>query len=366
MKQNILHICRYVINSGFDYHKAINDAFPEDEYEVTTVFLRGLLTVERLKEYRGKVICWQLEQQPFRQKFFCVLRVLRLHLQKRFKISICHQYKASAIANMVTKIIRIPRVYSVIHGSTYINKKGRKFVEQQLAENVTIVSVSEATRQELLQYAPRLNPKQCVVIHQAIDVSALEQDKLTFPDACDKLQLEQNEFVFGSVGAENENLDKAHDLMINAFAKIETKAPNSKLIIIGGSVRQQALLQQVENLGLNGKIKLAGLVPKAANYMSAFDVFLLTSRNEPFGKVLLEAMVYKLPIITTTGGGISEIMGDTTKLVQPDDVNALATEMLRIYSLSDEARKELGEKIAKRLEIFNLETFQRNYLALAK
>jgi glycosyltransferase involved in cell wall biosynthesis len=74
------------------------------------------------------------------------------------------------------------------------------------------------------------------------------------------------------------------------------------------------------------------------------QVFVLPSRSEPFGIVLVEAMACKKPVVSTTAGGIPEIIENQKNgiLVEPDDYNALADALLKV--LKDvNLRRDLGE-----------------------
>jgi glycosyltransferase involved in cell wall biosynthesis len=78
-------------------------------------------------------------------------------------------------------------------------------------------------------------------------------------------------------------------------------------------------------LGWKGRAQVAEL-------LHGCEVFVLPSRSEPFGIVLLEAMACKKPIIATTVGGIPEIIedGKTGILVEPDNPDALAKALIAL------------------------------------
>ncbi len=78
--------------------------------------------------------------------------------------------------------------------------------------------------------------------------------------------------------------------------------------------------------------------------MKALDIYIYSSSQEAFGRVLLEAMVAKVPIIATGVNGVPEVIGDTGPLIPPGDINALADEMLKSYQLSAADRQQWGMK----------------------
>jgi glycosyltransferase involved in cell wall biosynthesis len=84
--------------------------------------------------------------------------------------------------------------------------------------------------------------------------------------------------------------------------------------------------------------------------MPAFDGFVLSSLEEPFGLVLLEAMGARLPIIAHASGGVPEVLGDTGMLLQEHSVAAFAEAIRRLYALDATARALMGARGRVRLE----------------
>ena len=135
--------------------------------------------------------------------------------------------------------------------------------------------------------------------------------------------------------------DKDQTTLINAFSKVATKLPNSILVIMGKGKLEQQLKQQVKQLQLSEQVLFLGLVPQAVHYFRAFDSFVLSSNYEPFGMVLLEAIIAELPIIATNVGGAKEIISDENWLFNVGDVDKLAGLMLKIHSLGNNEKQTI-------------------------
>ncbi|MCK4608062.1 MAG: glycosyltransferase [Gammaproteobacteria bacterium] len=362
---NVLLVCRETMSNAADFNKLINNSFTPDKYDVTTVFLHGKMMPEQTSTYYGEVVFWQLEQSFFKQKFICALRLLRLYQKRRFKLVICDQYKATAIVDLLQKWVKIPELFSIMRAlDHYQSGKRKEFIRNKISPNFHFIAVSNAVKQSLLKAAPQIDHEKIRVIYSVIDSDALEEIKLSRIEARSKLAIVPNSFVFGTIGQSYANGCKGHDLLIAAFAKVHKDMPDAELIMIGGGELLLQLKAQIQRLNLIDRVKLIEFLPQAAVYMSAFDVFVLPSQLEAFGKVLLEAMVSKRPIIATTAGGIPEIMGDAARLVPVNDVDALAVEMRRLYHMSAAERAALGEHIAQRLSAFRLEAMQADYRSL--
>ncbi|MFZ0699050.1 MAG: glycosyltransferase family 4 protein [Thermoplasmata archaeon] len=120
-------------------------------------------------------------------------------------------------------------------------------------------------------------------------------------------------------------------------------------------------------LGIESVVVWTGVVSPAAlreEYASA-DLFVLPSRFEPFGIVLLEAMASGLPVIATRVGGIPEVVTDgrTGVLVPPRDPSALAAALGRLANDS-ELRTHMGNEGRARAMEFSWPRLIPQFLAL--
>ena len=78
-------------------------------------------------------------------------------------------------------------------------------------------------------------------------------------------------------------------------------------------------------------MKLVGITDQVSKVMRGFDIFVLTSRYEGFGLVLLEAMSNKVPIISSNSDAAVEVLGDNFPLFfQIGDFESLASLILKV------------------------------------
>ena len=93
-------------------------------------------------------------------------------------------------------------------------------------------------------------------------------------------------------------------------------------------------------------------------------MFVLPSRQEPFGIVLLEAGLCKLPVVATKVGGIPEIItdGETGWLVPPGDPTALADAMRAALSFTEQSEKVARRLHARVMKQFSWKVAYRKYI----
>jgi glycosyltransferase involved in cell wall biosynthesis len=125
--------------------------------------------------------------------------------------------------------------------------------------------------------------------------------------------------------------------------------------VFGQGELEVALRQLIAARGLGDRIRLAGFHANPWQYIAQADVFLLTSRYEGFGNVLIEAMACGIPVIATSSPGTMDIVSDEVDgvLVGAHTPRAVADALTRV--LGDAAlRARLKAGAAASAEKFGL------------
>ncbi len=129
---------------------------------------------------------------------------------------------------------------------------------------------------------------------------------------------------------------KGHDVLLRAWQGFSTQHPEASLQIAGTGSQLEPLQQQSLTLGIDRSVNFIGQLSagKVHQWMATADLFVLPSRSEPFGIVLLEAMAHGLPVVASDVGGIPEVVPATgdVRLVPVDHVEALQQAMLDMFS----------------------------------
>ena len=177
-------------------------------------------------------------------------------------------------------------------------------------------------------------------IDGSYDVDNIKTFKKTVGKATDDTPLETlAKLIFGQLARLVPNKDQA--TLIHAFALLHQAYPDTQLIIMGNGILEQTLKQLVQQYNLEKHIHFLGYQEQGARFMKAFDCFVLSSKQEAFGRVLLEAMGAHCPIIATRAHGIPEVLGDSNILVEVDNHSALANAMKKMYEHSLEEREKI-------------------------
>lgn len=138
---------------------------------------------------------------------------------------------------------------------------------------------------------------------------------------------------------------KGFDLLIDAFANIADRHPDWTLVIWGEGSDRHALEEQVRRRGLQQRIFMPGLSDSPGSWLKTADAFVLSSRFEGWGVVLLEAMAWGLPCVSfDCEWGPRDMIEDGVDgiIVQRENVNDLAQKLSDVMG-SPKLRRKLSK-----------------------
>ena len=205
-----------------------------------------------------------------------------------------------------------------------------------------LIAVSDALKNEIISLCHR----PVSVIYNIVDVKKFKLDKLRSDSLI-------NIGFLGGLGNNNKGLD----LLLQSASLLETK--NFKLHIGGTGILLENYIKLANEYGIESNCKFYGEIArdKISDFYSGLDLFVLPSRYETFGIVLIEAMACGIPVIATRCGGPQEIVTQSTGiLIEKENIHELTAALksmsanLRSYN-KEEIRDYVEEKFGKKVFI---------------
>lgn len=144
--------------------------------------------------------------------------------------------------------------------------------------------------------------------------------------------------------------NKGFDLLIDVWHRIPRAAGTPRLIIAGDGPHRTELERRAATSPVGDRIHLVGRLSRfeLATRMKAASAFILASRAEALGLVLLEAMAARTPVVASAVGGIPEIVQDgvTGLLFAPDDSAALLDRIVDVLTDDRAAQRRVEAAVA--------------------
>lgn len=97
--------------------------------------------------------------------------------------------------------------------------------------------------------------------------------------------------------------------LLRSFAKFLEIHPHATLEVVGAGPEERELESISKSLGILERVRFLGRIENVFIKLAEWNIFVLTSKYEGFGMVLLEAMQMKLPIVAPNNSSIPEVLG---------------------------------------------------------
>jgi glycosyltransferase involved in cell wall biosynthesis len=147
---------------------------------------------------------------------------------------------------------------------------------------------------------------------------------------------------------------KGFDLLIEAFNIFAKKNKEWTLDIVGEGVEEPMYRQLIKKYELEDRITIHPFTNHIQSYYREAQIYVLSSRWEGFGLVLVEAMAHGLPVISSDLPTSKEIMGNFGLYYKNGDIKALARQMEQATLLDWPSKSKEAITIAKQFDIGNI------------
>jgi glycosyltransferase involved in cell wall biosynthesis len=196
-----------------------------------------------------------------------------------------------------------------------------------------------------------LRDDQVVTIPNGVDLEAFDAARHPRTEARAQALREwglgDDEVAVGAIG--HLSSVKGHADLLEAAARIVSRHPRTRLVLVGDGPLRAELEARAQRLGIRERVVFAGVREDVARVLARLDVVVLPSHTEGLSNVLLEAMAMTRPLVATSVGGSPDVLRDGVSglLVPARDPEALAAAVGRM--LEDPERAGAMGRAARRL-----------------
>ncbi len=271
---------------------------------------------------------------------------------KDFDILHCQTAKTQTLAVLSKPFNRRPIIYTRrvdFLPKGYMTKLKYLFTDR-------IVAISE----EIKKILNRLNLKKEImvipscIVEKELNIERVEKLK-------DYLNM-KGEKIVATVAALVPHKDP--HTMVEAIKILHNIRKDFIFLHFGDGELRREVEAKISKYSLENVYKLMGHHDDVEDYFSIFDVFVMSSSQEGLGSSVLDAFIYKVPVVATEAGGLKETVNGRGLLCKPKDPKCLALAINRLFD-DPMLRKELTEKAYKDVKKFySLEHMIDQYLKI--
>ncbi|MFM5482329.1 glycosyltransferase [Aeromonas veronii] len=313
------------------------DQFAAKGHEVLLISMTGE-TVNRPQSANVKVVELNMVKTP--QGFINAYWQVR-QLIKQFKPDVVHSHMvhANLFARLLRIAVPIPKLICTAHNS---NEGGRgRMLAYRLTDRLCDLTTNvseEAVDAFVTQGA--VPATRMLTMHNGIDVSRFFFNSVNRRQLRAELNLTDDALLVLAVGRLTDAKDYPN--LLRAFSQLVIKKDKAQLAIIGIGEELGNLIAMVAEFGLIEHVHFLGLRRDVHEWMSAADVFVLSSAWEGFGLVVAEAMACQRVVVATDCGGVKEVLGHCGILVPPKDHLALMSGIEKALEMNHDEIEMMG------------------------
>ena len=314
---------------------------------------------EKIKKISRKSYWSPAEFILYPKLIFIVLQIA--FISKKYDLIYANSQKSFIMASLAAKITRKPIIWHLrdILSEEHFSKRNIKLMinlANKFADKV--IANSSATAKAFIKQGGK--EKLVEVVYSGIDLKPFLSSQNKNRELLKELNLRNNPVV----GAFSRLARwKGQHILIEAL----TFLPNVHAIILGGPLfgsrnYEERIKKLARELDLSDRVHFLGHQENIPAYMAICDIVIHTSITpEPFGRIIVEGMLSKKPIIATNLGGVTEIIDQNLNgiLIEPNDPKLLADKIQYLLENKKIAQEISNKGYQKAISNFTSESTNR-------
>ncbi len=332
---NILYLIDFLGTGGVEsYIYSLAKAYRKDH----RIFLCYGHEKHGLEKFQSLDI--EIIQLPMRNFYDLKAAKELSQLCRDYEIDVVHTHflRENGVATLSKLFGNQAKIINTRH-MPWVNRGLTRLVNRQIVRgNDYVIAVSESVREILIRELGDL--KKIKRIYTGIDLKNFKNRNYDFRK---RYGIDQGEVVITSTARLSP--EKGQEFILDAIPIVLSQIDKPvRFVFVGNGPDREKLEAKVREMGLEERVLFLGYQQDIASILLASDIFLLCSQSEAFGIAILEAMACQLPVIATSTGGITEIIGkdlSAGRLVDYGREDQLSNELIQL--IEDKAmRRELG------------------------
>jgi|WetSurMetagenome_2_1015567.scaffolds.fasta_scaffold03437_8 glycosyltransferase involved in cell wall biosynthesis len=288
-------------------------------------------------------------RRPIIFNFFKIIKFIRV---AKPDIVHTHLFGADFYGRLAARLAGVKNIISTEQNLNLSEGKFKKLAKYFTAKlAIKIVAASGAIKKYLIEQEG-VPADKIEVIYNGVEIEKFLKQNREYNN--------NRQLVIGSIGRLTHQ--KGFDYLLEAMVKID----GVKCLIAGVGEEKNSLAEKIKELGLSEKVELVGLKKDVSDFLASLDVFVLPSRWEGFGIVILEAGLSGLPVIASRVDGILEIIDDGQNglLFMPGNTEELV-DKIKSLLVNPAERARLGKNLQQKIqEKFLIQKIVKQYEAL--
>ncbi len=314
-----------------DLDKSINVIYGSPFFEAVDYTLKEVLKSKNVKLILKKIyLVFLLKTKLIGKK---IIKERKKCLSKKYDVEIAFKDGITAVFTAYGDSLKKYHWLHTDYKEFDPDIKYKSLFQEIFLKFDKIIAISNGVLREFLK---KYQAKDTEVIYNLID-----KEKIIKDSQAEKITYEKDKLNLISVGRIHPI--KGYDRLIEVLHKLDLDKKLDKVVVrlIGSGPDDDKIKEMITNYKLEDKVKLLGKKKNPFPYVKASDCFLMTSRFESFGLVILESLILKVPVLALEVLSIHEIMDKKYGMIVENSFEGLYNGILSIIENQDILKKYL-------------------------
>lgn len=313
-------------------YQLIKRVLDDTAHEVHAITLNSGALFSKLSDLPVKT---QLYDESASDLLSLIIKLWRYLRKNRINLVHCHGFKENLIAGIACLFLPSVKVVRTHHGRGVVTVSSvKRIIEMINAKYLTSVLIAVSSELRNFLIALGYPENKITVIRNGVDCNQLEITKE--PSSIrQEYGIQEDVFVVGT--ASRIEYEKGYQYLLSTIKYLTDQQSHIVLFIIGDGSLQEKFRQMAIDMGIDKVVIFAGFKSDVINYLNMYDAFVMMSLNEGIPIALIEAMCLAKPVVSSSVGGIPEVIdsGKNGLLVDSGDAKACSESILNIINDSE-------------------------------
>ncbi|GAB4188436.1 MAG: glycosyltransferase family 4 protein [Calditrichia bacterium] len=220
-----------------------------------------------------------------------------------------------------------------------------------------LVGISDA----IIQILHDFGFNDCTKIFSAIEEKSLNISRAT--SLKDKLNINTKKIV-ATTAAFVPHKDPL--TMVKAIHELSKRRDDFVMLHFGDGPLKSQIMEYINHHNLQSVYLLPGFFAEVEDFFSIFDVFVMSSNEEGLGSSVLDAFLYEVPVVSTSAGGLKELVKDRGELCPIGDYQCIAQKIDNLLNNNELAKKFISAAKSYVLAHHSVKNMTDQYLTIYK
>jgi len=239
------------------------------------------------------------------------------------------------------------------HLSNKINPSRLNFINE-LAD--AVITTGEQIRKEMIKHN-RIKSDKIVSIPTGANEAVFDPSKYDKRENRKLFGIKDDKIAIGILAVLRKF--KRHDLFVEMACEVSKQFPETVFLIAGDGPQKENIKRLIEAKNLQKQIKMLGHINEPAKFLSALDLFVLTSDSgEGVPQAIIQALMMRLPVVTTDVGSVGDLhCEDNFILISRNNTDSLVANVKHLIK-----DKRLRQKYSERARNYIMKNFSETVM----